>query len=128
MDDDPFRCLACGGLSAIDAPGALTLGVKDRPGEATAPKCVCGGRSWVRAGTTTEYYLYSRRPDVCRVGDHIDARARSYQLVPRTAPDVGGHAKLVSLEANVCPDHLEHVRVHGIFGCFLADEAAEQRG
>ena len=83
MDEDPFRCLRCGALAAIDAPGMLTLGIKGRPIDAAAPRCRCDGDRWVRAGTTSEYYMYSRRADVCRIGDHIDARARPYRLVPR---------------------------------------------
>src|SRR5438552_1387123 len=102
----PFRCLRCGALAEIDAPGMLTLGVKHRPIDATAPQCHCGSTRWVRAGTFSEYYMYSRRNDVCRFGDHIDARAKQFRLVPREPVEAKpGVARVTELEVRVCPDH-----------------------
>ena len=119
----PFRCLSCGALAEIDAPGMLTLGVKGRPIDATAPTCPCGRKRWVRADTMTEYYMWRRRPDVCTIGNHVDARARMVRLVPRRAPEPPrpGYVALISLDVQVCPDHLDDVRASGVFGCFPED-------
>jgi hypothetical protein len=78
-----FRCTGCGGVAKLDAPdGTLTLGRKGRPIDAKAPTCPCGTRSWVLCGSMTEFYAYTGRADVCRFGEHVDARVQSYTLVP----------------------------------------------
>jgi hypothetical protein len=120
--EGPFRCLRCGGLGEIDAPGMLTLGIKGRPIDATAPSCPCGGRRWVRAYTMSEYYLWRRRPEVCYVGNHVDARTRKISLVPRRPPDPAppppGHVTLLGLDVQVCPDHMDELRARGMHGFF----------
>lgn len=117
-----FRCLGCGLAAEIEAPtGTLTLGIKQRPLDARAPTCLCGGKRWARVDSMTEFYSYSRRDDVCRVGDHIDSRARPRRLSPQSPPG-SAHIPLVSLQVNVCPDHVTALRTHGIHGWFLLDD------
>ena len=115
--------MACGVVALVEAPtGTLTLGLKRRPIDEAAPHCPCGARSWVLVGSTTEYYRYSRREDVCRIGDHVDSRARTFRLYPRHAADAPG-VQIVSLDVNVCPDHVAELRMHGILGCFPVPNA-----
>jgi hypothetical protein len=121
-----FRCLRCGVVGEMDvAEGILTLGIKHRPEDALAPTCACGNRTWVRVGSMTEYYRYSRREDVCRVGDHIDPRARVHRLLPRAqSPTDAGRLRVLYLEVRVCPEHVEVLRTHGLHGFFLVDDRA----
>jgi len=121
-----FRCLGCGVVCEIDvAKGILTLGIKHRPDDADAPACTCGNRTWVRVGSMTEYYRYARREDVCRVGDHIDPRARVHRLLPRAQlPTDAGSPRVLYLDVRVCPEHVEVLRTHGLHGFFLVDDGA----
>jgi hypothetical protein len=121
-EEEPFRCLRCGSLLAIDAPGMLTLGMKNRPIDAAAPSCACGGRRWVRANSFTEHYMFWRRSDVCRIGGHVDPRTRHFHLVPRGPRLVGEHPQVAGVDVNVCPDHEPELRANGVLGCFPDDD------
>lgn len=116
-----FRCLSCGGLADLgDVPEKITtfLVSRDRPG----PPCVnCGGQNWVRCGTTTEFYRWTVRADVCAVGGHATSETTEYTLLPRTppVPHPESGLTLVSLKVRACPSHVEHLRSHGINGFFL---------
>ena len=115
-----FRCLSCTAISELDAPeGTLTLGMKARPQDAAAPNCPCGAKAWVLVGSMTEFYRYTGRGDTCRVGDHHDPRARPYRLLPRQPAT--GELRVVSLNVNVCPDHVDVLRTQGILGFYLVD-------
>ncbi len=116
-----FRCTGCGKAAEIAAPdGTLTLGRKGRPIDKDAPSCVCGAKSWVLCGSMTEFYAYGVRADVCAFGDHVDARAEPYTLVPNVKFATGeGMVSLESLLINVCPDHFEQLRTEGFLGFVL---------
>jgi hypothetical protein len=118
-----FRCTGCGSVAEIEAPdGTLTLGRKNRPIDERAPTCPCGSRSWVLCGSTTEFYAYTGRADVCRFGEHVDARVQSYTLVPSVKYAAREETLLLdSLQVNVCPDHLAELRANGFLGFVLED-------
>lgn len=129
-DDEPmtsmpveFRCISCGSIGLLSAPaGTLTLGIKSRPIDANAPQCSCGATSWVLLGSTTEFYYYSSRDDVCRIGDHVDARARPFKLYPREVSTA--RVRIESLDVCVCPDHEEELHANGILGWFPRKQEA----
>ncbi len=118
-----FRCTGCGSVAEIEAPdGTLTLGRKSRPIDNQAPSCICGTKSWVLCGSFTEFYGYTGRADVCRFGEHVDARVKMYTLVPKMKFATGeGLVRLESLQVNVCPDHFEQLRSEGFLGFVLPD-------
>jgi hypothetical protein len=121
--DRKFRCLGCGALADFgEVPhGVLTfLASRGRPG----PPCAqCAGFDYVRCGTMTEYYRWTRRDDVCRVGGHVHPRVQRYTLVPRGLPQPHPTSGLVlaSLTVAACPDHVGVLRERGVNGFFLED-------
>ena len=121
-----FRCTGCGTVVAIEVPTdfwVIKLTSQPHPQKPSSPACPgCGRRYWIRCGSVSEFYVYSQRADVCRVGDHIDSRARRYVLKPRTPPPAHRVAA-DALIVNVCPDHVAHLREHGLLGFYLMDDA-----
>lgn len=118
-----FRCAVCGSVAELDAPdGTLTLGRKGRPIDQQAPVCLCGAKNWVLCGSMTEFYAYTGRADVCRFGEHVDARVKQYTLVPAVKSVVReGMVRLDSLQINVCPDHEPQLRAEGFLGFVLEE-------
>lgn len=118
-----FRCLGCGAVANLaNVPdGVLTfLASSGRPG----PPCAqCGGRDYVRCGTMTEYYRWSRRDDVCHVGDHVHPQVQQYTLISRVPqqPDPTSGLALTNLTVAACPDHVDVLRERGVHGFFLVD-------
>lgn len=71
----------------------------------------------------TEFYAYTGRADVCRFGEHVDARVQQYTLVSNVhAAAAPGTIRLESLQVNVCPDHVEQLRSEGFLGFVLPDD------
>ncbi len=118
-----FRCTGCGSVAEIAVPeGVLSLGRKSRPIDKQAPSCICGAKSWVLCGSMTEFYAYTGRGDVCRFGEHVDARVQQYTLVSNVQSAAApGMIRLDSLHVNVCPDHVDQLRSEGFLGFVLAD-------
>jgi hypothetical protein len=118
-----FRCLGCGAVANVgEVPdGVLTfLASRRSPG----PPCAqCGGVDYVRCGTMTEYYRWTRRDDVCQVGGHVHPGVQRYTLVPRVPPRPHPTSGLVlaNLIVSACPDHAGALREHGLNGFFLDD-------
>ena len=123
-----FRCLRCGAICEVTIPGtyfAITLGMgRTHPVPIEHPTCLCGGTRWVRVGTTTEAYRWHFRSDVCRIGDHRDARTQAYELRPRTppGPPKPGRVAITSLTVHACPEHVDVLRTEGMHGFFLDDD------
>lgn len=118
-----FRCLSCGALADLgDVPSKIItfLVSRQHPGP---PCAACGGQNWVRCGTTTEFYRWTRGEDVCAVGGHVAPDATMYTLLPRApvAPHPDSGTTLASLQVCACPLHVEQLRVDGINGFFLVD-------
>src|SRR6185503_16218173 len=118
-----FRCLSCGALADLgDVPSSVTtfLVSRRRPGP---PCAACNGQNWVRCGTTTEFYRWTRREDVCAVGGHVAEDATTYTLTPRIpmAPHRDSGLALLSLKVRACPAHVDELRTHGVNGFFLLD-------
>jgi hypothetical protein len=115
-----FRCLGCGAVADLDVrDGILRLG-DGKPNKPPPPTCsACDRASWVRCGSMTEYYLYSQRTTVCRIGDHVATETRAYVCYPRTqlAPRPGT-VRLESITVNVCPEHVEQLHADGVLGFF----------
>ena len=117
-----FRCTGCGSVAEIAAPaGTLSLGRKGRPIDQQAPHCACSARSWVLCGSMTEFYAYTGRADVCRFGEHVDARVVTYTLVPRVHATGEGLIRIDSLQVNICPDHVEQLCSEGFLGFVLPE-------
>lgn len=94
-----FRCVGCGFVQEIDADdGRIRL---NRP---TDPPVSCGRcartRTWVLAGSTTEFYEFWRRTDVCRVGEHVAVETREYSV----------RAGEITFFIRACPEHVEALR------------------
>lgn len=118
-----FRCLRCGALADLgDVPKTITtfLVSRQRPGP---PCAICGNTNWVRCGTTTEFYRWTNRDDVCAVGGHVTSEATDYTLLPRAPamPHPESGLTLASLKVRACPQHVDQLREHGINGFYLVD-------
>ena len=120
-----FRCIACGILADFgEVPEQITtfFATRNRPG----PACrKCGNVNYVRCGTMTEFYHWTRRDDVCQVGDHVARRLRSYRLMPRdreVAQPVSGGVALLCFVVKACPEHVAVLREHGLNGFYLSDD------
>ena len=95
----PFRCGGCGYVRELDAERGWITFSRGRGRE--GPACVrCGPTRWVRVGSTTEFYDFWARDDVCRVGEHVAQRVTSHRIQ---------RGKLVVF-VNVCPQHLDSLR------------------
>ena len=125
-----FRCLRCGGICDVVIPHsklgsyiALTLGMgRTHAVPIDEPTCPCGGTRWVRVGSTTEFYRWHVRADVCRIGNHVDPRTRAYELRPREPfTPAPGTVALTNLTVHACPDHVDVLRTDGMHGFFLVD-------
>ncbi len=126
-EDVEFRCCRCGRVEVVclrKGYHALRLTKEPHPMKPPAPTCpACGAQSWVRVGSTTEYYAWYRRTDVCRVGNHVDDRAVEHVLHPRVpSKREPGTLRLESLSVRACPDHVEQLRTHGMHGFYLLGE------
>jgi len=63
---------------------------------------------------------YTGRANVCRFGEHVDARVQKYTLVPNVKLAAReGMVRLDNLQVNVCPDHFEQLRTDGFLGFVL---------
>ena len=78
-----FRCLSCGAVKNLDFPEGRLHVRPDRDGE---HPCTCGGLQWVQVGSTTEYYRFWSRADVCRPGAHVAQGVREYVIELAPAP------------------------------------------
>jgi hypothetical protein len=96
--------------------GVLRAG-KDRGG---APCEACGAVAWVQAGTMTEFYAYSQRPNICEVGQHPAEDVRTYTLVARGEPAAPGTIRIERLIMKACSAHVDDLR-RGLLGCTLEE-------
>ena len=79
----------------------------DRDGE---HPCACGGLQWVQVGSTTEFYRFWDRPDVCRPGAHVTPEAREYAIELPLAPAPADLPRVSTFYERACPEHL--ARLH----------------
>jgi hypothetical protein len=116
-EGESFRCCGCGHLMDLGyGRGVLEAGM-NRGG---APCEACGAIVWVQAGSMTEFYRFSQRPDVCEVGRHPASNIQSYTLVSRAGPAPPGMVRLERIMIKACPAHVDELR-RGFLGCYLED-------
>lgn len=116
-----FRCVVCGHLADLGyGSGILEVG-RNRGG---APCEACGAVAWVQAGSTTEFYRYSRQPWVCEVGMHPAEGVKLFRLVPPEGlpPAPPGKIRPEALLVKACPAHEGALR-RGFLGFLLPADA-----
>lgn len=120
--DRGFRCCRCGATRLIDGVDPGFLWVRESRG-ATGPACErCGAIVWVRMFSTTEFYAFWSRADVCRVGEHVAQGVRTYRMSqPGSGPE---GAATIQVMVQACPEHAPLLR-QGWDGWQLDDEALD---
>lgn len=124
----PFRCTACGTVAAITVHATKYIATIRRGPphryKPPAPDCPrCGAGSWVRVGSMTELYAWTRDDDTCQVGGHRDPRTKEYWLTQRNPPTglpSEGLCYPLGVSMRACPDHVDSLRTNGVLGCFLS--------
>ena len=104
----PYRCTRCGGVERLPFD-ATRIRPKKEDG---APSCAtCGRTAWVQVGTTTEFYAFWQREDVCRLCEKPAEGVREHRLVPQhpIAP-TPGHLTVESITIRACPKHVAALR------------------
>ncbi|MEM9457904.1 MAG: hypothetical protein AAGF11_27245 [Myxococcota bacterium] len=116
-----FRCTNCGTVRAFRYM-KHRLRLSRRRGD-SVPACKrCGQMDYyVQVGSTTEFYAFWNRDNVCRVGEHVAEGVVEYTLV-RDPPVEPSNAELsmTALKIRACPDHAEQLR-EGWLGFVLRD-------
>ena len=116
-----FRCTNCGAVRAFRYMGHR-LRLSRRRGD-SVPACKrCGKMDfYVQVGSTTEFYAFWDRDNVCRVGEHVAEGVVEYTLVrdPPVEPSKT-EMSLVSLQIRACPAHADQLR-EGWLGFVLRD-------
>jgi len=110
-----FRCLMCGEVTALRYGFGV---IKARRERGAVPCATCGSVSWVQVGSMTEFYVWSKRPNVCEVGKHTADNVTCYELVSDGNPTAPGEVKQDKLLIKCCPEHLPILR-RGFLGCVL---------
>jgi hypothetical protein len=95
---DPYRCTECGDVKELE------------PGEArpSCPSCAAPPSTWALVGSTTEFYRWLQRSDVCRIGAHrAESPVDEYTFVAVGAkdPPPEGYVQLSEVKINCCSDH-----------------------
>ncbi|MBI5532861.1 MAG: hypothetical protein HY898_09115 [Deltaproteobacteria bacterium] len=110
-----FRCLMCGEVSKLPYGYGVIRARRER---GAVPCAACGSVAWVQVGSMTEFYVWSKRPNVCEVGKHAADDVATYELVPDGKPSVGGLPKPGKLAIKCCGEHLP-ILEQGFLGCVL---------
>lgn len=115
----PFRCVQCGSVARLPYSTLVLRAGKER---GAVPCETCGAVSWVQVGTTTEFYAWTARAEVCEVGNHTAESVTRFTLVPRVALATNPEALQVSaLYVKACPAHVAELRRDGVLGFVLPE-------
>ncbi|MBX3125157.1 MAG: hypothetical protein KF718_00490 [Polyangiaceae bacterium] len=115
-----FRCLSCGEVTLLPySSGVLEAGM-DR---GAVPCEACGWPSWVQVGTMTEYQRWSKRDEICEVGQHAAEGVRRFALLPKhPAVEQAALRPVERLLVKACPEHVSNLRRDGVLGFYLPDD------